>query len=267
MPGAAAAGRTPTHRLRRRGHSRCLDISQMLADVYGVHNVEFQHSLFPSTEVSYLKELRAHIEKTKSRMQQINLEFGSMNISADNPVQRIQAIDLTKRWVDYAVILNCPKVMVNQGRLTAQNQDIATATLKTMGDYAQSRGVEGVHGDARQWLRARPPRRRAGCEHSTGAGGTARLDAPERRDREVQHVPANIDIGGVGAPNQEALHEAAKALLPTNSGQSHIKVSPNWDLATFVKYYESIGYKGLYTLELRGFQNIRPVYETVLTNI
>src|SRR5258705_6142435 len=48
------------------------DIAQMLADVYGVHNVEFQHSHIPSTEPAYLKELRAHIEKSKSPMQQIH---------------------------------------------------------------------------------------------------------------------------------------------------------------------------------------------------
>src|SRR5438045_6650720 len=43
-------------------------LPQMYADTYGVHNIEFQHSHIVSTEASYLKELRARIEKTKSRM-------------------------------------------------------------------------------------------------------------------------------------------------------------------------------------------------------
>src|SRR5262249_76835 len=78
---------------------------------------------------------------------------------------------------------------------------------------------------------------------------------------------SNLDIGGASAPNQDALHETAKALLPTNSGSTHIKVNANWDLATFVKFYEGIGYKGLYTLEIRGHQPLRKVYETVLANV
>jgi hypothetical protein len=78
---------------------------------------------------------------------------------------------------------------------------------------------------------------------------------------------SNCDIGGVGAANQQALHDAVQALLPTNSGQTHIKVSANWDLATFVKFYEGIGYKGLYTIEVTGPQPMRKVYDTILANI
>ena len=75
-------------------------------------------------------------------MQQINLEFGAMNISTPDPIQRIQAIDLTKRSMNHAVILNCPKVMVDQGAPTQENKETAIATLKTMGDYAKSKGVK-----------------------------------------------------------------------------------------------------------------------------
>ena len=38
------------------------DIPEMLADVYGVHNVEFQHTHIASTERSYLQDLRARLE-------------------------------------------------------------------------------------------------------------------------------------------------------------------------------------------------------------
>ena len=39
------------------------------------------------------------------------------------------------------------------------------------------------------------------------------------------------------------------------------------DLATFVKFYEGIGYKGLYTIEVTGHDRIRPVYTTILENM
>ena len=70
------------------------DIPEMLADVYGVHNVEFQHTHIASTERSYLQDLRARLERSKSRMTNLNLEFGPVNVSAEDPAQRQQADQL-----------------------------------------------------------------------------------------------------------------------------------------------------------------------------
>ena len=79
----------------------------MLADRYKVHKVEFQHYHLASTETSYLKALRARLEKAKSRATQINLEFSGLNISAPQNRDRLLAIDLTKMWIDHAVTLGC----------------------------------------------------------------------------------------------------------------------------------------------------------------
>src|SRR5689334_5023729 len=62
------------------------DVAQMYADIYDIHNIEMQHSHIISTAESYLKELRARYEKSNSRITNINLEFGAMTISADDPV-------------------------------------------------------------------------------------------------------------------------------------------------------------------------------------
>jgi hypothetical protein len=52
-----------------------LDFPGMVAERYGVHHVEFQHTEFPSTEPEYLEEFRSRLQKAKSQMVQINLEF------------------------------------------------------------------------------------------------------------------------------------------------------------------------------------------------
>jgi hypothetical protein len=253
------------------------DLPQMYADTYRVHNIEFQHSHIPSTEASYLKELRAQIEKTRSRMTQINLEFGGMNISAADPVQRVQAIDLTKRWVDHAVILGCPRVMVNQGQPTQDNKTYTIATLKAMGDYATSKGVK-----VSMETRGGGGGRRGAAPGAAGAAPSAAATpspspppAPAgpppwvllKEIIEGSRTYSNVDIGGVGAPNQEALHAAILALLPTSSGNMHIKLSPNWDLPTAIRYTVEIGYKGLYSIELNGHEATRGVYNTILENI
>src|SRR5437762_1881563 len=120
--------------------ARTLDImhlGQMLADRYGVHNVEMQHAHFPSTEPAYLMGFRDRLAKTMSRVTNINLEFGPQNISAADPALRQQALDRTREWIGYAVAVGCPRIMVNQGAPTQENKDAAIATLKAMGDYGK----------------------------------------------------------------------------------------------------------------------------------
>ena len=125
------------------------DVAEMIADKYGVHKVEFQHYHIPSTETSYLKQLRSRIEKNKSRMTQINLEFSGLNMSAPRLRDRLLAIDLTKMWVDHAAVLGAQRVMINQGAQggtanvmpTHENKVYGIPTLKTMVDYGKSKGI------------------------------------------------------------------------------------------------------------------------------
>ena len=88
------------------------DLPAMIADTYGVHKVEFQHYHIASTEPAYLKDLRAAIEKSKSRMTQINVEFGAdLTFSVPSQRYRTMTVDLTKRWVDHAVALGAQRVI------------------------------------------------------------------------------------------------------------------------------------------------------------
>jgi hypothetical protein len=125
------------------------DVGEMIADKYGVHKVEFQHYHLASTEPSYLKELRSRLEKSKSRATQINLEFSGLTMSAPRLRDRLLAIDLTKAWVDHAVLMGAQRVMVNQGAQggtdpvmpTHQNKVYGIPALKTMADYGRSKGI------------------------------------------------------------------------------------------------------------------------------
>jgi hypothetical protein len=124
-------------------------LGEMLADKYGVHKVEFQHYHFESTEPSYFKDMRARLEKVKSRATQINLEFSGLNISAPRKRDRLQAIDLTRAWIDHAALLGAQRVMINQGAQggtanvmpTHENKVYSIPTLKIMADYGKSKGI------------------------------------------------------------------------------------------------------------------------------
>jgi hypothetical protein len=117
------------------------DIGEMLADTYGVHKVEFQHYHLASVEPSYFRDLKAKLEKTRSRATQINLEFSGLNISAPQQRDRLLAIDLTKMWIDHAVTLGAQRVMINQGQPTHENKVNSIPTLKAMADYGKSKNI------------------------------------------------------------------------------------------------------------------------------
>jgi sugar phosphate isomerase/epimerase len=239
------------------------DIPQMYADVYGVHNVEMQHSHFLSTETPYLKDFRAHVEKVKSRTSQINVEFGQMNVSAADPVQRYQAIDLTMRWVDHAEILGCPRVMINQGRLTPDTKTYAAAALRVMSDYAKTKGVK-ISVETRT-MGPRGAANAAGLPLSAPGGPPAWELLKETI--EAGGAYSNVDIGNVQAPDQASLHTVIKGLFPSSSGNMHIKRSPNWDLGTAIRFTNNeLGYKGLYSIEVDP-PLVREVYEAILANI
>ena len=216
-----------------------LDAPQMIADRYGVHHVEVQHSHFASTESPYLKEFRARLTKAKSQMNQICLEFGPLNISSPDPVVRLETIDLTKRWIDHAVELGCPRVMVNQGTLAPEVRPAAISTLRTIGDYGRSRKV-------------------AVCMENRGSGGSGRggtSQAPATASWDVivevikaAGIYANPDIGNF--PDEETRAAGLRAMYPLSSGSSHCHYDPErYSEANAIRISKEVGYRGLYSIE------------------
>lgn len=210
-----------------------MDMPDLIAERFGVHHVEVQHSHFLSTELPYLREFRDRVKKAKSQMNQICLEFGILNISSPDPVLRLETIDLTKQWIDHAVELGCPRVMVNQGTLAPDVKQTAIGTLKTIGEYGKSRKVFVTmenRGDG------------------TGRGpGTAGWDVVVEVIR-AAGIYANPDVGNF--PDEAARAAGLRALYPLSSGSSHCHYNPErYSEANAVKISKEMGYKGLYSIE------------------
>jgi hypothetical protein len=274
-----------------------LDIGEMLADRYGVHKVEYQHYHLASTEPSYLKELRSRLEKSKSRATQINLEFGNLNISAPRLRDRLMAIDLTKQWVDHAVLMGAQRVMINQGQPTHDNKAVSIPALKAMADYGKSKGIivsvetrgggggRGNRGAGTGTAPAAP---------ATIAPGTTPAAAPGTAATPPPDAPAgpppltgpaawtllaeiikgagaysNVDVGGANAANQEELHACLKMMFPMTANTMHTRVNTRWDLATAIKYLEGeLKYKGLYTIEAgNGHEGTQAIYDVVVATL
>jgi hypothetical protein len=257
-----------------------MDLGQMLADRYGVHNVEMQHAHFPSTEPAYLKDFRERLAKMKSQVTNINLEFGPQNISAGDPALRQQAIDRTKEWIDHAVALGCPRIMINQGAPTQENKEIAIAALKAMGDYGKSKNIK------------------VAMENRGGGGG--RQSAPAPATTPANPAPpappanpappapaawtllveiikgsgtwANCDLGNF--PDQETQHVGIRGMFPLTDGNCHVKLNPaRYDLPAALALVKQLGYTGLYSIEAGGgagtdpHQAVQNIYDVLLPNM
>jgi hypothetical protein len=273
-----------------------MDIGEMYADRYGVHNVEMQHSHFPSTDAAYLKSFRDRLAKTKSRVTNINLEFGPQNISADDPALRQQAVDRTKEWIDYAVALGCPRLMVNQGQPTQENKAVAIAALKAMGDYGKSRNIM-VAMENRGGGGGRRGAPAPGAPAATGAppAGAAPATPPSPDPSPTTAAPAgppapaayillveiikgsetyaNCDLGNF--PDQNIQHAGMRAMFPLTDGNCHVKLNPaRYDLAAALALTKELGYKGLYSIESGGnaggadpHENVQRIYDVLLANL
>jgi hypothetical protein len=238
-----------------------MDLPDMIAERYGVHHVEMQHSHFVSTEAGYIEEFRSRMKKAKSQMNQINLEFGTLNVSATDPVVRLETIDLTTKWVDHAVVLGCPRIMVNQGTLAPDVRQAAIDALKAINAYAKSKKVYitmenrggGGGGRGRGGVAA------AGAT-PTGAPPTdaAAAAAPPRPPSPTWEVVvevikasgiyANPDVGNF--PDEEARAAGLRAMYPLSSGSSHCHYNPErYSEANAIKISKEVGYKGLYSIE------------------
>jgi hypothetical protein len=224
------------------------DLPQMFADHYKVHNIEMQHNYFESTETAFLKSFVAQLAKTKSRVTNINLELGNMNIAATTPALRAQAVDLTKAWIDHAIVLGSPRVMINQGKLTPENKAAAIETLQRMTAYAKTKNI---------MVGAEPRDDDFTLLTEVLRGGGAYT---------------NPDVGNFGG-DQDHQHQGMRAMFPYTDGNCHMKIlnPPKYDLAVAVRLTKELGYKGLYSIEneLPGdpYKNVQDVYDVLMAQI
>ena len=249
------------------------DLPKMYQDVYGVSHIEFQHDHLVSGEqtppdAAFFREMRARLDAAKVTATQVNIEIGTIpNLAGE---AREKWMTLGRQWVDAAPIIGVTRLMLNQTGLNEENKANCTSVWKEIQDYAKPKGIK---------ISAETRGTGGGRRGGAPAGGQAPATPPDPRAAataaflllkqviEAAGAYSNVDIGNVGAPDQQTLHDAIKALYPTSSGNMHIKSSPNWDIGAAVRFTESLGYRGLYSIEVNGHPAVRQVYAIILANV
>lgn len=253
-----------------------LDLPQMYRDVYGISHIEFQHGHLVNggqtpPDAAFFRDMRARLDAAKVTASQVNIEIGTIpNLAGE---ARQTWMTLGKRWVDAAPIIGCTRLMLNQTGLNEENKANCISVWKEIQDYARPKGIK---------ISAETRGAGGGRGRATGQPGEqpqAPTPPPDPRVTartaftlladviKAAGAYSNVDIGNVGAPDQQTLHEGIKALYPTSSGNMHIKSSPNWDIGAAVRFTESLGYRGLYSIEVNGHPAVRQVYAIILANV
>jgi hypothetical protein len=241
-----------------------LDLPRYFVENFGVTNIEFQHSHLaqgtsdPDPEL--FKDLKAKLDAAGARANQINLEIGQITQLSTAALREAWLVR-ARKWADAAPMLGATRLLINQTGLNDANKADAVAAWKAFQDYAKPKDIK-ISVECRPFS-------------STAYGPPA--DYPDRARvvwglmqecAEAAGGYTNLDFGRTGRfLSQQQLHDAIRGTLKTNSGQMHVKMTPHWDLGTAVRFAESLGFKGLYTIEVDFDPAVRMVYNTVLANL
>ena len=225
-----------------------MDLGGMVADRWGIHRVEFQQVDFPSADPTYFEEFRGRMKKAASRTNQINLDFANLNVSSPDPVIRLETIELTKRWIDHAATLECPRVMLNHGGLAPEARQSAIATLKTINAYAKTKNV----------LVAMEP-------------GNAPWEVVVETIK-ASGTWANPDCGNF--PDKQSRAAALPILYRMTAGSSHVTHVPDkFDTGDAIKMSREAGYKGVFSIVTSSrnspdpYAPVQTILDIVLANM
>jgi hypothetical protein len=252
-----------------------LDLPQYYMDHYGVPNIEYQHNHLVQgnstpPDPTFLREVRAKQDAAKVTATQINIEIGELTTMSPEGQRvalsgdaRATWLELAKKWADAAPILGVKRLMLNQTGLNQGNKVGVISVWKEIQDYARPKGIMiSAEGRGAGGGRGAPGAAGAPAVPAAPAGPPSWILLAEVIEAAGGY--SNIDIGGAGAPNQQALHDAIKGMFKSSAGNMHIKSSPNWDIGLAVRYTESLGYKGTYSIEVNPENAIRVVYNTIV---
>ena len=212
-----------------------LDAPEILADRYGLHNMEVQTIFFLSMEPSYYARFNERLKKAKCKITNMPLELddpantysGIIGPGATDPALRAKSIELTKQWIDIAAMIGCPSVMVNQGRNFAANLDVFIENLKTMEAYGKTKNVS--------------------VTMENRGGGTPEQLADAARKAGTHIMP---DLGNF--PDEETRTRGMRLFMPLALNQCHVKMNAKFDFGRSIRLATELGFKGVFSIEGGG---------------
>jgi sugar phosphate isomerase/epimerase len=113
----------------------------MIAERFGVHNINPLGDHLASTEPAYLKEFRKAVDKAQSHV--VDLGLGGQDFGHADKAKRDDAVAYGQRWIDIAAAIDSPSV--RQHLRTAQGQtpsvEKTVESLRRLADYGSQKNI------------------------------------------------------------------------------------------------------------------------------
>ncbi|MEM7127396.1 MAG: TIM barrel protein [Chloroflexota bacterium] len=167
----------------------------------GVKVLEIVHFHFPSTEDSYLTELKASLDEAGVELANVLVDTG--NLSNPNLEERQRDIDMTKGWQDVALKLGAGGNRIDCGTEPASPETIALSA-SALQELADNAAANGLHVFTENW-------------RSTSLQPTDLMEIMRQADRPLKLC---VDFGNAAKTDDK--YETLAALLP-HSNSLHCK--------------------------------------------
>jgi hypothetical protein len=220
------------HTAFENGEIRLMDFPEMVADRYGVHNLEIVAPHFGDTDTGALQGLLA---RTKSRMVNIPIDIKELwetpSLSSPDGAVRQRAISLYSEWIDRASALGVPSVRCDPGLLNLSELSPTIASYRTLVAYGAARQVEvSVE------------------NHGSASAHPGQLAEVLRRSG----AAALPDFGNF--PDDATRERGLRLLFPLAKSICHAKLIPA--IGDCVKIADGAGFRGVYSIESADVQAV-----------
>jgi sugar phosphate isomerase/epimerase len=114
----------------------------MVAEKFGIHNIEPLNSHFPSTQPAYLDELRKAVSEARAHVVNIPANVGASFYDPDS-ARRAKAVAGGRKWIDVAAAIASPSVRlhIQEARGAKPSVPLAADSLKQVAEYGASRNI------------------------------------------------------------------------------------------------------------------------------
>ena len=125
-----------------------LDVPQMIADKYKVHNIEICVPHFASSEATYLQELKKRLAGSHTRVVNMPVDIEEIwekgGLSDPDKNVRTAAVNASKKWIDVAATIGSAAVRCDPGKMDSKNLAPTIESYKALAEYGKSKGVHVI---------------------------------------------------------------------------------------------------------------------------
>ncbi len=241
-----------------------LDVPQMIAEKYKVHNIEICVPHFASSEAGYLQDLKKRLAASHTRVVNMPVDIEEIwnkgGLSDPDKSVRTAAVNASKKWIDVAATIGSSAVRCDPGKLDPKNLVPTVESYKALADYGKSKGVHVI------------------IENHGGVGS----EHPE------ELVALFKGVGGdfIGAlpdfanfPDETIREKGLGLLFPYARIVCHAKGlefdakgnETKYNFPKCIEISKKIGFKGVYSIEFEGegdpYQGIQKVLDELLRTL